>query len=141
MDEMKIKPLSVNKCWKGKRYKTDDYDNYEYELKNLLKPTIHSSNFNSDNISLYINFAFSNKSSDLDNPVKPFIDICQKKFNFNDKNINRIVLDKTIVPKGKEYIKYSTVTEKLPKDVINAIKNAINGDNSSLKMIYQKYKE
>ena len=28
----KIKPLSVNKAWAGKRFKTEDYKSYEKEL-------------------------------------------------------------------------------------------------------------
>jgi Holliday junction resolvase RusA-like endonuclease len=32
-------------------------------------------------------FGFSNKASDLDNPVKLLMDIAQKKYGFNDKNV------------------------------------------------------
>ena len=31
-----IKPLSVNECWKGKRYKTDKYSNYEDAMLDCL---------------------------------------------------------------------------------------------------------
>ena len=33
--KIEIKPLSINKCFQGRRFKTNDYKNYEKEL--LLK--------------------------------------------------------------------------------------------------------
>ncbi len=30
--QMNIKPLSVNECWQGRRYKTDKYRSYEKQL-------------------------------------------------------------------------------------------------------------
>lgn len=53
---------------------------------------------------LHIEFGFSNKASDLDNPVKPILDILQKKYGFNDRDIYELHIKKTIVPKGNEYI-------------------------------------
>lgn len=53
---------------------------------------------------LKIVFGFSNKASDIDNPVKPFIDILQKKYKFNDKRIYCLQVDKKDVKKGEEYI-------------------------------------
>jgi hypothetical protein len=33
---IKIKPLSVNKAWQGKRFKTNEYKQYEKEVSLLL---------------------------------------------------------------------------------------------------------
>jgi len=100
---LNIKPASVNNCWQGKRFKTKLYKDYENEVfyrlpKGLLK---------NDKLRLKIEFGFSNKASDLDNPIKPFMDILQKKYpEFNDKNVYELNILKTIVPKGSEYIKF-----------------------------------
>ena len=51
-------------------------------------------------------FGFSNKASDLDNPVKVLTDILQKKYGFNDKDIYEMNVKKKIVKKGEEYIKF-----------------------------------
>jgi len=101
MHKIKIKPLSVNCAWKGKRYKTDEYKYYEQELiytlpKILVKPiplivTLH---------------AGINKQADIDNIAKPFIDILQKKYGFNDNQIYELHLIKFAVNKGNEFISF-----------------------------------
>ena len=74
--EKKIKLLSVNEVWQGKRYKTKKYDTYE----KILGYTLPNEKINSLN-SYYIIFIFNfaNKLSDWDNPIKPLQDILQKK--------------------------------------------------------------
>lgn len=103
---LKIKPLSINDCFQGRRFRTPEYDAYERKVMGMLK----------DNWSeqapykLAIEFGFSNPASDLDNPCKPLIDILQKKYKFNDKHITELHVKKVIVPKGREYIKFSLTT-------------------------------
>ena len=43
-----IKPLSVNECWQGQRYKTKLYKNYEFELRfwNKKKDIINEDAYN-----------------------------------------------------------------------------------------------
>jgi Holliday junction resolvase RusA-like endonuclease len=104
--KIKIKPLSINKAWQGKRFKTNDYKGYEQELFYLLpKLTIPKSK-----LKLKLIFGFSNKSSDLDNPIKPFVDILQKKYNFNDKRIYQMTIEKKDVYKGGEFISFELST-------------------------------
>ena len=98
--KIKIKPLSVNKCWRGRRFKTPDYKVYEKELLLSLK----AKKFDFDKISLYVRYGFSSANADLDNPQKPFQDILSKKFKFNDCKIYRLILEREQVKKGNEYI-------------------------------------
>jgi Holliday junction resolvase RusA-like endonuclease len=49
---------------------------------------------------------FQIKKSDIDNPVKPILDIMQKKYNFNDSDIYALNLKKSIVSKGNEFIEF-----------------------------------
>ena len=94
-----IKPLSVNDCWQGKRFKTPEYKAYEnWLLYSLPKLTIPKPPYE-----VYYEFGFSNSCSDIDNPVKPLTDILQKKYKFNDKDIHKSVSIKKMVKKGKEY--------------------------------------
>ena len=99
------KPLSVNEVWKGKRFKTVAYSRYEKQIMALL-PDFDVTNVHT----LHIEFGFSNKASDLDNPVKPIIDILQKKYGFNDRDIYELHIKKTIVQKGNEYITINFVS-------------------------------
>lgn len=47
---------------------------------------------------------YSNKLSDLDNALKPFIDCLQKRYLFNDNRIYKLEVEKFIVEKGAETI-------------------------------------
>lgn len=95
-----IKPLSVNQCWQGKRFKTPKYKGYEKEL--LLKlPNIK---IPKPPFEVYYEFGFSSANSDLDNPIKPLQDILQKKYGFNDKAIFEMTAKRVKVTKGNEYL-------------------------------------
>jgi len=83
--KINIKALSVNKVWCGRRFKTKDYKDYEREAFYLLSDTIIISK---GNLELKLEVGLSSKLADIDNIAKPFIDILQKKYNFNDKNSN-----------------------------------------------------
>lgn len=91
MHRIKIKPLSVNEAWKGQRFKTDKYKSFETELLWLLpkmgelKPPFK----------LEITFGIS-KLSDLDNCLKITLDIFQKKYGINDKDIMEIHAKKVV---------------------------------------------
>lgn len=104
---IKKKPLSVNQCWQGKRYKTPIYKKYERDLL-LMLPRIK---LPEPPYQIYYEFGFSSGNADLDNPIKPFQDILQKKYNFNDKDIDVIIAVRMRVSKGNEYIKFK-ISEK-----------------------------
>ena len=101
-----IKPLSVNECWQGKRFKTPKYKSYERELMyslpafKLPPPPYH----------LILKFGFSSKLSDWDNPVKPFQDVLQKYYKFDDRDIFKGTVEKEIVSKGSEYIEFEILS-------------------------------
>ena len=103
MTEIKVVPLSVNKVWMGRRFKTPLYKSYEIVVINLL-PKIENlvSPFR-----IELNFGFSSPLADIDNPIKPFLDILQKKYKINDKDIFELNIKKEIVKKGSEFIKFN----------------------------------
>ncbi len=101
-----IKPLSVNECWQGQRFKTKKYKIYEQEL--LL--TLPVQTLPPAPYSIYFEFGFSNVLSDYDNPVKPLQDILQKKYQFDDKEIFEARILKKKVAKGQEYFIFKITT-------------------------------
>lgn len=108
MVRIDIKPLSVNDAWKGKRYKTDKYKQYQNTLLWLLpKIKLPPSPYE-----IHFRFGFSNSLSDWDNPVKPTQDILSKKYGFDDRLIRRAVVETEIVKKGKEFIEFEIRTMK-----------------------------
>lgn len=96
-----IKPLSVNEAWQGRRFKTETYKTYSKELALKLKPI--KIDFK-ERLKVDMVFGFSSHGSDIDNPIKPILDIIQKKYGINDNKIYEMNLKKEIVPKGKEFI-------------------------------------
>lgn len=101
---IQIKPLSVNEAWQGQRFKTRSYQDYERRALLLLPPIL---DIPAGDLSIILEFGFSNRASDLDNPVKPIMDILQKRYGFNDAQVTQYHLIKKIVPKGSEYIAFS----------------------------------
>ena len=97
-----IKPLSVNQAWQGRRFKTKAYDKYIRDVMYLLSPLKVSN----DKLELEITFGLSNRAADIDNPLKCFIDVLQKKYDFDDKMIYRLIVNKVIVKKGAEFIEF-----------------------------------
>lgn len=100
---LKVKPLSVNDAWKGRRFRSDKYNSYKIEVswklpKNIIVPA--------GKLILFLEFGFSSEGSDFDNPIKPFQDIISKQYGFNDNRIIDANIKSFIVPKGKEYIKF-----------------------------------
>jgi Holliday junction resolvase RusA-like endonuclease len=95
------KPLSINEAWQGKRFKTPAYKRYEQAML-LLMPKGKVDLDQMLRVEFF--FGFSNKASDLDNPVKLLMDIAQKKYGFNDKNVFELNVRKCIVKKGEEFI-------------------------------------
>ncbi len=99
---LNIKPLSVNKAWKGRRFKTDDYKAYTQLVLFSLRPF----KVPSGHLELTLTFGFSSKNSDFDNPVKCFVDCLQAKYGFNDKMIKRCIIEVEHVKKGNDFIEW-----------------------------------
>lgn len=99
-----ITPLTVNKAWQGRRFKTDDYKNYKRALLLLLPSKVDVPD--GEKLALNLEFGVSSKCADIDNPIKPVLDILQEKYGFNDRIIYRLSVVKVDVPKGSEYIKF-----------------------------------
>lgn len=106
MPEIKVKPLSVNQAWQGRRYKTKLYQQYE----RIMLAALPNLSIPNGPLSVSLTFGFSNRASDLDNPVKPMLDILQKRYGFNDSRVYTLTVNKKIVPKGQENITFEINT-------------------------------
>ncbi len=100
-----IKPLSVNECWQGRRYKTNAYMFYEQEL--LLRLPHYKPIADETKLKVEITVGVSNRAADIDNPIKPILDILQKAYSFNDRWIYKLIVNKEIVKKGKEFFEFN----------------------------------
>ena len=100
---LKIKPLSVNQAWMGRKFKTPAYKKFETEM--LLRLPFNRYVFEKHmNLTVFYRFGFSSKLSDLGNPEKLVTDILCKKYGFDDRQIYEMRLEKVDVKKGEEFI-------------------------------------
>jgi Holliday junction resolvase RusA-like endonuclease len=104
---IKIAPLSINKAYRGRRFKTPEYEKWSKDVAMLLPKSFKMPEAPYE---MEIVFGFSNKASDVDNGNKTFIDLLQTKYKFNDKEIYKLVSIKKIVKKGQEYITFKVKT-------------------------------
>ena len=96
------KPLSINACWQGKRFKTPLYKDYEKEILELLPEK-----YEIPEGDLQVRYEFGlNTMADWDNPVKPLQDILQKKYDFDDRRIMRAEVIKKVVKRGEGYFNF-----------------------------------
>ena len=103
--KVKIKPMSVNQAWQGKRFKTPKYKAFRERLQWLLKDMLIPDGA----LKLTINFGVSNMAFDVDNGLKPFIDALQDRYDFNDNRIVEITARKEKTAKGSEFINWSII--------------------------------
>lgn len=119
--KLDVKAMSVNRAWQGRRFKTTDYKDYERLLINELPDLDDYFNFEQP-LHLTVIFGLSNMASDVDNGLKPFIDVMQKKYEFDDKFIFGMEIDKHLVARGHEYIffeilPYQAIRKKMIEDI------------------------
>jgi Holliday junction resolvase RusA-like endonuclease len=103
MAKINIKPMSFNRAYRGRVFKSQEYKQYTRDIPFLLpKITVPEGELRLD-----ITFGFSNKASDIDNCIKAFLDLLQDCYGFNDKMVYELNVKKEIVVKGKEYIDFN----------------------------------
>lgn len=105
--KIQIKPLSINEAWQGRRFKSKKYIDFEREFYYLL-PNIEIPDWP---IAIMLRFGFS-RDSDIDNCVKPTLDVMQKRYWFNDIQIKSMVAIKEKVKKWQEYIRITICKAK-----------------------------
>ena len=101
-----IKALSVNKLYRGRRFKSNEYKDYSQRVLYLLP----AGSIDSEEIELVITVGLSSPLADLSNVVKAFEDLLQEKYGFNDRFVREIHLYKEKVKKGEEYIEFEIIT-------------------------------
>lgn len=103
---LNIKPFSVNEAWQGKRFRTPAYKRFTRDVISILPirklPT--------PPYFLVLEFGVSSKAADWDNPIKPFQDILQQRYGFNDRDVMAGFARKKLVAKGEEYIYWDIIT-------------------------------
>ena len=113
MVKIDIKPLSVNKAYRGRRFASADLKSFKQELFVLLnmdsKVGMNSKNglvIPKGKLQVKYEFGCSSKGSDGDNLIKAFQDCLTEFYRFNDNKIYKWIVEKVDIKKGQEYIKF-----------------------------------
>lgn len=101
MTGLKIKPLSVNEAYRGRRFISDKYHKYKRDVALILPKNLKIPD---GPLEIYFRFGVARLNCDVDNPVKPFLDILQAQYLFNDSRVQKIITEKEKVKTGEEYI-------------------------------------
>lgn len=111
-------PLSVNKAWQGRRYKTDEYIWYEREIGKLVQ--LNPPTEQLDGL-LEIHFTFHlkhHKTTDYDNLLKPLQDIlCKCKVIDDDRFIYEARISKRPETENGDLIVVDIKPFELPNGV------------------------
>jgi len=103
MTTIRIKHLSVNRAYQGRRFKTPELKAYQQEVNYLLPKTLK---IPKGKLRIFYHFGVSSKATDLDNCIKALQDILAEKYQFNDKMIYHLEAIKSDVKKGEEFIQF-----------------------------------
>lgn len=95
-----------------------------FELESLLPD--RDDRFDNRPLFTVLRWGFSNSASDIDNPVKPFLDTLQSKYKFNDKWVHMMIILKEMVKKGDDYIEYD-VGDMIDQEKIDKIMRILYG--------------
>ncbi len=106
MIAIKIKPLSVNDAYRGRRFLSSMYKDYKRDILFLL-PKLK---IPEGPLEIYFKFGVARLNCDVDNPVKPLLDILQDVYMFNDSRVQKITSEKEKVDKGNEYVMFDIIS-------------------------------
>jgi Holliday junction resolvase RusA-like endonuclease len=103
-----LKPLSINRAFQGRRFKTNEYKHYERDLNALGG---HFKTIRGD-IEVIIEWYLKNdKMTDIDNPTKPVLDYLTKAGAYeDDRKIRALHLYKYKSNKDYDYFRI-TITK------------------------------
>jgi Holliday junction resolvase RusA-like endonuclease len=106
MITLKIKGISVNEAYKGRRFATPELKLFKeavgYMLPKLIIPE--------GKLQVFYRFGVSSKGSDYDNLIKASQDALSEKYGFNDNRIYKAEIEKIDVEKGKEFISFNIIS-------------------------------
>ena len=103
MIELNIKPLSVNRSYKGRKFPTDALKAYKQHMPLLLPKNLQ---LPPDRLVLLFRFHFKRKASDVDNCCKAAQDIITAHYGVDDREIFMTMNEKVINFKEPEYLEF-----------------------------------
>ena len=100
---LEVKPLSVNAAYRGRRFRSSEYQDFKKQMEMALKQNPIKIP-NSKYLKIFFDFGLSNNAADWDGPIKTAQDCLFEHIGLNDKVIRAGEVVTTMVDVGNEYI-------------------------------------
>ena len=92
---VKIKPISINSCWQGRRFKTKKYSEWREESFYLIKKLKLKKVVGACCVQLTFHCSKNFKKCDADNMIKPSLDsLVESGVIADDRFIEKLIVDK-----------------------------------------------
>lgn len=101
--QIDIKPLSVNKAYRGRKFRTPEHSKFKKAMDRLLPKKI---DLPEPPFTIHLEFGLSSSNADGDGPLKLTQDSIADKYGFNDKLIRKWVVEAFRCKKGEEFIRF-----------------------------------
>ena len=106
MYQIDIQPLSVNRAFQGRRYKTPEYNQYSIVINAFLARLQLPRIPDGQPFYLYLEFGIS-KLQDASNGIKLFEDVLCSHMGINDRNVMALFVRKVVTKKKDCYIRFN----------------------------------
>ena len=106
MYQIDIQPLSVNRAFQGRRYKTPEYRDYTMVVNALLAKFQLPRIPKGEPFYLYLEFGIG-KLQDASNGIKLFEDVLCEHMGINDRNVMGLFVRKVVTKKRDCYIRFN----------------------------------
>lgn len=108
MVTLPLKPISVNRCWQGRRYLTDQARKFQRDAYVLIKSQTRGMKLPDGELSLRLRFGLS-RDMDTSNCIKLVEDAIAKAFSIDDRMFRGQLATKEKVKRGQEFIAFDIV--------------------------------
>jgi len=117
--EIPVKPLSTNKMYSGTKRRSFHYKKFSKEVMSYLNEHYDKRGLSlRGNLKLCMEVGLSSKLMDCSNTIKCIEDIVVKWAEaFDDRQVYSLHVEKYIVAKGDEYIKFSITKLRSNRDL------------------------
>ena len=120
MFQVNIQPLSINKGYTGRKFKTEEYKKYERDLKLYLCTIKLPKVKPRQKFYLYLEFGIPTRQ-DVTNGIKLLEDILTAHMGINDRHTMAVYCRKVITRKEDCYIRFNVFTSEY--ELIEEVKN------------------
>lgn len=103
---LKLKPVSTNSLYRGRRYKSAVARQFEQDASLLLAATVRDTTLPDGELAMNFRVG-TTRRMDVDNCLKLLIDVIATHFGFDDRRVTGISIVRVPVKAGDEFISFN----------------------------------